>query len=537
MIRYALTMLLCLGMGVIWAQAPQGINYQAIAWDANGPLVNQTVDIRLSLFDGATATPDFQETHVVSTNDYGLFNLVIGGGTATVGTFAGIDWGNIQPVIQTEMDNGSGWINLGSSPLQSVPYALHAAEVAAFPINELSDVAATPTNGQVLKWDGTAWIADIDNGTVYTAGAGIDLTGTVISNTGDIDPSDDIVQNSIASGDVTGPFQNLTVAGIQNVPISPIASIPPDGMVLKTQLGQWELIADSDGDASNELQEPVLTGFSLGLTNNPGNAVQLPQYLQGTGINISGPAFPGNLYTITNTGDLIETDDINIGDAASGDLSGTFPTPSVAGIRGISVSPILPIEGQVLKYSALTNEWLPAADEVENNAILLTDGSGNTRVEGGITPNGNGYLYVYDSTTTLRAGIRIAGGLGELFGDVKNFRVPHPLEPEKEIWYASLEGPEAAAYLRGTATLENGKAQIQFPEHFQLIAVEEGMTVLLTPLSGRSRGLAVIEKTLNGFEVVELMEGEGNYRFDWEVKCIRRGHQDFDIIRPATTKP
>lgn len=45
----------------------------------------------------------------------------------------------------------------------------------------------------------------------------------------------------------------------------------------------------------------------------------------------------------------------------------------------------------------------------------------------------------------------------------KSFRVPNPNDVKTDIWYASIEGPEAAAYLRGTARLNNGRAFIPFP--------------------------------------------------------------------------
>ncbi|MCB0845209.1 MAG: hypothetical protein KDE26_18295, partial [Bacteroidetes bacterium] len=73
--------------------------------------------------------------------------------------------------------------------------------------------------------------------------------------------------------------------------------------------------------------------------------------------------------------------------------------------------------------------------------------------------------------------------------------------------------------------------EIEFDDHFQLVSNPETMTVILTPLSAKSKGLAVIEKTGEGFTVQELFEGEGNYSFDWEVKCVRRGHENFEVIR------
>jgi len=149
-------------------------------------------------------------------------------------------------------------------------------------------------------------------------------------------------------------------------------------------------------------------------------------------------------------------------------------------------------------------------------------------------PNSNyGAIYVYDSNGIARAGIEVNpySDAGEIWADVKNFRVTHPNNPNKNIVYASLEGPEAAAYTRGTAQLDNGKVFVKFPEHYQLIANAETMTVILTPLYSKTFGLAVVKKTNDGIWVEELMDGKGNFSFDWEVKCVRKGHEDFKVIR------
>ena len=134
----------------------------------------------------------------------------------------------------------------------------------------------------------------------------------------------------------------------------------------------------------------------------------------------------------------------------------------------------------------------------------------------------------------MQAGMYVdASGNGLVFGDTKNFRMEHPEDPEKEIWYACIEGPEAAAYARGTATLVNGHARVELPEHFPLVAAEQGLTVTVTPLSADSKGMAVVEKTPAGFRVRELMSGRGTYEFDWEIKGVRRGYEDYQVIRPA----
>ena len=75
---------------------------------------------------------------------------------------------------------------------------------------------------------------------------------------------------------------------------------------------------------------------------------------------------------------------------------------------------------------------------------------------------------------------------------VKSFRVDNPDDPydETDLVYASMEGPEAAMYVRGTAELINGAATVRLPRHFEAMAVAQGMTVQLTPGSAASMGLA-----------------------------------------------
>ena len=65
------------------------------------------------------------------------------------------------------------------------------------------------------------------------------------------------------------------------------------------------------------------------------------------------------------------------------------------------------------------------------------------------------------------------------------------------------------------------------------LALEEGMTVQLTPRSAESEGLAVVAQSIESFEVRELRNGTGTYDFHWEVKAIRKGHEDYQVIRPT----
>ena len=161
----------------------------------------------------------------------------------------------------------------------------------------------------------------------------------------------------------------------------------------------------------------------------------------------------------------------------------------------------------------------------ENGSLNCTLGNLNS------FPN-NGYIGVNDEAGNTMAGMFVnVSGNGVLFGTLTSFRMDHPERSDQEIWYAGLEGPEAAAYIRGTAQLERGRCTVNFPEHFLHVADPSTMTVLMTPLSGESKGLAVVEKGDKGFVVVELLGGQGTYSFDWEVKCVRKGYQDYRVVR------
>ena len=174
---------------------------------------------------------------------------------------------------------------------------------------------------------------------------------------------------------------------------------------------------------------------------------------------------------------------------------------------------------------------VPLFGDLDRGALGVHGTDGAYQVYATSNVNG-GLLNVNDDANSTRAGFFVDDfGNGVVFADIKNFKMDHPEDPTKEIWYVSLEGPEAAAYERGTGNLEDGEAFIPFSEHYGLVANPETMTVQVTPLSAESTGLAVVRKTKEGFYVKELFKGSGSYEFDWEVKAVRRGHENFQPVR------
>lgn len=127
--RSILLLFVVFGLTTGWAQAPYQFNFQAVARNlAGNPMTNTTVDFRLSIVQG---DPDgavvYIETQSTQTNNFGLANLLVGSVVADLGTLAAVDWMAGPYFLRIELaDNDGNYLLVGSSPLMSVPYALHA---------------------------------------------------------------------------------------------------------------------------------------------------------------------------------------------------------------------------------------------------------------------------------------------------------------------------------------------------------------------------------------------------------------------------
>jgi len=125
------------GWGEVLAQSPQAIKYQGVARDNVGnELSYQTISLKISILSGSsTGNVEYTETHAVTTNEFGLFSLEIGGGTLDSGNFSTINWGSNTHFLKVEMDEngGANYQFMGTSQLLSVPYALYADSAGAAP--------------------------------------------------------------------------------------------------------------------------------------------------------------------------------------------------------------------------------------------------------------------------------------------------------------------------------------------------------------------------------------------------------------------
>ena len=133
---------LLLNQSVLLAQTPStGIFFQAIARDQfSNPAKDRKIYVQSSIVQAtATGTKVLIETHQTNTDGSGVFSISVGQGTRTGGTVSNLDkieWAkgpyylnlkiSITPMAPIpNWDYNKDWIDLGTSPFGTVPYALY----------------------------------------------------------------------------------------------------------------------------------------------------------------------------------------------------------------------------------------------------------------------------------------------------------------------------------------------------------------------------------------------------------------------------
>ena len=125
--KNSLTLLACV-LGLLfsfksWSQNNHTINYQAVAHSNNGTTINNTnIDVEISISSDTTISPEFEESHSVSTNEYGLFSLKIGSINSV--DFEEIEWAEEAYYLGLTIDGEQ----MGYQLLVSVPYSFTSIE-------------------------------------------------------------------------------------------------------------------------------------------------------------------------------------------------------------------------------------------------------------------------------------------------------------------------------------------------------------------------------------------------------------------------
>src|SRR5690554_3173205 len=200
------------------AQAPpQGVNYQAVAYDTKSseipgtdvsslPIANQTIKVRFTIIqDQANGNEIYREEHTTTTDENGLFNLIIGKGfQLSTDDFPSIDWGTGLHFLKVDLDVSGSFNTMGTQQMWSVPYALYSEKSG-------SGVDQITNNG------GTSITFTLENGDT------IDIPLNGVSGTDGTDGADGIsinwlgdFANAPTSPNINDGYYNST-AGISYV--------------------------------------------------------------------------------------------------------------------------------------------------------------------------------------------------------------------------------------------------------------------------------------------------------------------------------
>ncbi|MBI5540121.1 MAG: hypothetical protein HY951_08685 [Bacteroidia bacterium] len=343
------------------AQTPQGFQYQAVIRDASGTaMVNQSVNFQISIISGSVSgTPVYIETHIGSTNAYGIVVLNIGSGTPVTGTLSAINWESASHFIKVEADptGGTSYLDMGTTQLLSVPYALNSLKA-----NQAVN-ADNATNANYATVAGTA---------NYVGGTGIDITGSVVTNTA---PDQTVSLTQGGSTTISGTYPNFTISSTDNnttynagtginVTGTTISNTAPDQTITLSQSGATTVTGTypnfTISSTDNNTTYTAGSGLSLTGTTFVNTAPdQTVTMTSGTGISVTG-SYPS--YTVTNSSpNATHTGDVT-GSGALTIANNAVTTSKIAdgNVTAVKLNNMSATNGQVLKFNG-TN-WAPAID-------------------------------------------------------------------------------------------------------------------------------------------------------------------------------
>ena len=190
-------LLFTLFFSVLLYSQSNGITYQAILYKPNGdvmpgynnstvPLASENVCLQFTIVDAASQN-EYIETITVTTDQYGMVNLIIGTGNQTGGyatSFATVDWTSTQKRLRIGLNvdgQCSNFEEISNQPFSVVPYAFSSQYAAS----------AVSVSG----------IVPIENGGTNAntvAGAKLNLGLNLVDNTSDLNkPISTATQNAL----------------------------------------------------------------------------------------------------------------------------------------------------------------------------------------------------------------------------------------------------------------------------------------------------------------------------------------------------
>ncbi|HZG00134.1 MAG TPA: hypothetical protein VEY71_03985, partial [Chitinophagales bacterium] len=213
--------------------------------------------------------------------------------------------GNIWIKVEVDAAGGTNYTALGFAQLLSVPYAMVAGSLlgggsgGAQTLDELTDVSsAAATTGQVLSWNGAQWIP-VTVTTTNTDNQTLSITGNTVSISGG--NSITVPSTPAQTLNLNGNLLSISGGNSVSLPTSGTGGSYSGGAGI--QITGTTITNTGDLSSTNELQTLSVTGNLLSISN--GNAVTIPTGSDEQTLSISGNTLSisnGNAVTLPASG-------------------------------------------------------------------------------------------------------------------------------------------------------------------------------------------------------------------------------------------
>jgi len=439
-------------------------------------------------------------------------------GSAAIGaTYSGTTIGPANGLIV------EGNVGLGTTTVVNKLDVEGAAAVGA----GYSGTSAAPANGLLVQGNVGIGTTTVVN-TLDIEGKAV--IGAAYSGTSAASANGLLVEGNMGLGTIT-PMSKLDIEGGAAIgaTYSGTTAAPANGLIVEGNVGV----------GTNSPARPLHVGgaIRLGTVVAPGTPAAGDIYSSGTSLyyyngttwkDMTASGGPwntsGNDINNTNTGKVIVGNaspgdslmlqvmngKVSIGDTGDTGISGAGD--GFLGIRTANPGHPLHIKGRSATYAV----------------YIDTGGANGIYIKSGPTTG----IRAYGSTNAghFFGNVTVTGALSKGSG---SFIQPHPTDPTKQIYYSFFEGRDNRVFFDGVSRLQKGKAVIEIPEDFRLVASKEkgqALNVILTPFGDAA--LYVQERSLD--KIVVAAKENTDIEFGYFIIATRGGFEDSKPIQENT---